>query len=232
LHGAALAEATASAESIYTTKTPSRDGIGKVYLGREISHVMGHRGAAWLERQSRVREELPDLAVRAMGMSPESVVADIGAGTGYFTFRMASYVPEGRVYAVDIQPEMLAIIRERMLQRSVDNVVPVKGRVDDPMLPSNSIDAALFVDAYHEFSHPYEMMQGIVRALRPGGRVYLIEYRGEDPAIPIKRLHKMTQQQAIREMKAVGLEWVETRDFLPTQHFMIFEKQGDGSIGY
>ena len=227
LHGAALAEATASAESIYTTKTPSRDGIGKVYLGREISHVMGHRGAAWLERQSRVREELPDLAVRAMGMSPESVVADIGAGTGYFTFRMASYVPEGRVYAVDIQPEMLAIIRERMLQRSVDNVVPVKGRVDDTMLSSNSIDAALFVDAYHEFSHPYEMMQGIVRALRPGGRVYLIEYRGEDPEIPIKRLHKMTQQQAIREMRAVGLNWVETRDFLPTQHYMIFEKHRD-----
>ncbi|MBT8130076.1 MAG: class I SAM-dependent methyltransferase [Gammaproteobacteria bacterium] len=230
--GAVAAQTTTSAESIYTTKTPSRDGIGKVYFGREISQVMGHRGAAWLERQSRVRDELPDLAVQAMELSPVSVVADIGAGTGYFTFRMASYVPEGRVYAVDIQPEMLAIIRERMLQRSVDNIVPVKGRVNDPMLPSNSIDAALFVDAYHEFSHPYEMMQGIVRALRPGGRVYLIEYRGEDPAIPIKRLHKMTQQQAITEMKAVGLKWLETRGFLPTQHFMIFEKQGDGSIGY
>lgn len=230
--GAVLADATASAESVYTTKTPSRDGIGKVYLGREISHVMGHRGAAWLERQSRVREELPDLAVQAMELSPDSVVADIGAGTGYFTFRMATFVPEGRVYAVDIQTEMLAIIRERMVQRSVDNIVPVKGRVDDPMLPSNSIDAALFVDAYHEFSHPHEMMQGIVRALRPGGRVYLIEYRGEDPAIPIKRLHKMTQQQAITEMKAVGLKWVETRDFLPTQHYMIFEKRGDGRIGY
>jgi ubiquinone/menaquinone biosynthesis C-methylase UbiE len=228
--GAVDAETTASAESIYTTRTPSRDGIGKVYLGREISHVMGHRGAAWLERQSRVRDELPDLAVQAMALSPDSVVADIGAGTGYFTFRMASYVPEGRVYAVDIQSEMLAIIRARMVQRSVDNIVPVEGRVDDPMLPPKSIDAALFVDAYHEFSHPYEMMQGIVRALRPGGRVYLIEYRGEDPAIPIKRLHKMTQQQAIREMKAVGLEWVETRDFLPTQHYMIFERQQDKRV--
>lgn len=232
LAGAVVADATATAESIYTTKTPSRDGTGKVYLGREISHVMGHRGAAWLERQSRVREELPDLAVQAMGLSPDSVVADIGAGTGYFTFRMATFVPEGRVFAVDIQPEMLAIIRERMVQWSIDNVVPVKGQVGDPMLPPNSIDAALFVDAYHEFSHPHEMMQGIVRALRPGGRVYLIEYRGEDPAIPIKRLHKMTQKQAIREMKVVGLEWVETRDFLPTQHFMIFQKQGDGRIGY
>lgn len=230
LQGTVLADAAASAESVYKTKTPSRDGIGKVYLGREISHVMGHRGAAWLERQSRAREELPDLAVQAMGLSPDSVVADIGAGTGYFTFRMASFVPQGRVYAVDIQPEMLAIIRKRMLQWSVDNVVPVKGRVDDPMLPSNSIDAALFVDAYHEFSHPYEMMQGIVRALRTGGRVYLIEYRGEDPEIPIKRLHKMTRQQATREMRAVGLQWVETRDFLPTQHYMIFEKQGDGRI--
>ncbi len=225
--GVVIADITPSADSIYTNKTPSRDGIGKVYLGREISHVMGHRGTAWLERQSRVREELPDLAVQAMGLLPDSVVADIGAGTGYFTFRMAALVPQGRVYAVDIQAEMLTIIRKRMEQGSVDNVMPVQGQVDNPMLPRNSIDAALFVDAYHEFSHPYEMMRGIVHALRPGGRVFLIEYRGEDPGIPIKRLHKMTQQQVIKEMKAVGLEWVETRDFLPTQHYMIFTKSGN-----
>lgn len=122
-----------------------------------------------------------------MRLLPDSVVVDIGAGTGYFTFRMAALVPQGRLYAVDIQAKMPAIIRKRMEHRSVDNVVPVQGQVDNPMLPRNSTDAALFADAYHEFSHPYEMMRGIVHALRPGGRVFLIEYRAEDPGIPIKR---------------------------------------------
>ncbi len=221
----AIADETAQAESVYSYSTPSRDGIGKIYFGREISQVMGHRGAAWLERQTRVLEELPDKAIAAMRLEPDAAVADIGAGTGYFTFRMAPLVPQGRVYAVDIQPEMLDIIRMRMQEWGVNNVVPIQGQIDDPRLPPNSIDAVLFVDAYHEFSHPYEMMQGIVQALRPGGKVFLIEYRGEDPRVPIKRLHKMTQKQAIREMNAVGLDWVETRDFLPSQHFMVFVKR-------
>ncbi len=219
-----VADDGTAADSLYIYTKPSRDGIGKVYLGREISHVMGHRGAAWLERRTRAQEEQPDQAVVAMELKPDDVVADIGAGTGYFSFRMATLVPQGKIYAVDIQPEMLAIIEQRMASRSVDNIVPVKGSIIDPGLPENSIDAALFVDAYHEFSHPYEMMQGIVKALKPGGRVFLIEYRGEDPSIPIKRLHKMTQTQAKKEMNAVGLEWVQTKDFLPTQHFMVFRK--------
>lgn len=225
---ATAAGSTQAAESTYERYThamPSRDGIGKFYLGREISQVMGHRGAAWLERQSRVIDEAPNAAVQAMQLKPDAAVADIGAGTGYFSFRLAAQVPQGRVYAVDIQPEMLDIIRKRIERRSVDNVTAVIGKVDDPMLPAEAIDAVLLVDAYHEFAYPFEMMRGIVRALRPGGRVFLIEYRGEDASIPIKRLHKMTQQQAIREMQAVGLEWVETRDFLPTQHFMVFEKR-------
>ena len=220
-----FAQAAESADERYSYGMPSRDGIGKFYLGREISQVMGHRGAAWLERNSRVIDEAPIAAVQAMRLAPDAVVADIGAGTGYFSFRLATQVPYGRVYAVDIQPEMLDIIRKRIERRSVDNVAPVIGQVDDPMLPAEAIDAVLLVDAYHEFAYPYEMMRGIVHALRPGGRVFLIEYRGEDTSIPIKRLHKMTQQQAIREMQAVGLEWVETRDFLPTQHFMVFEKR-------
>jgi ubiquinone/menaquinone biosynthesis C-methylase UbiE len=220
----AAADDSTAADSLYSYTKPSRDGIGKVYLGREISHVMGHRGAAWLERRTRVQEEQPDQAVAAMELKPDDVVADVGAGTGYFSFRMATLVPQGKVYAVDIQPEMLAIIKQRMARRLVDNIVPVKGSIIDPGLPVNSIDAALFVDAYHEFSHPHEMMQGIVKALKPGGRVFLIEYRGEDPSIPIKRLHKMTQTQAKKEMNAVGLEWVQTKDFLPTQHFMVFRK--------
>ncbi len=222
---AGFTQAAESTYERYTHGTPSRDGIGKFYLGREISQVMGHRGAAWLERESRVVDEAPNAAVQAMQLVPDAVVADIGAGTGYFSFRLAAQVPQGRVYAVDIQPEMLDIIRKRSERRSVDNVVAVIGKVDDPMLPAEAIDAVLLVDAYHEFAYPFEMMRGIVRALRPGGRVFLIEYRGEDASIPIKRLHKMTQQQAIREMQAVGLVWVETRDFLPTQHFMVFEKR-------
>jgi ubiquinone/menaquinone biosynthesis C-methylase UbiE len=214
---------TADTAPHYETTAPSRDGIGKVYMGREISQVMGHRGARWLERSSRVREERPDRVIEAMALARDAEVADIGAGTGYFTVRLAERVPEGRVFAVDVQPEMLDILRRRLAREDIDNVEPVLGREDDPRLPSNSIDAALLVDAYHEFAYPREMMQGIVAALRPGGRVILVEYRGEEPRIPIKPLHKMTEAQARREMTAVGLQHVATLDVLPTQHILIFE---------
>jgi ubiquinone/menaquinone biosynthesis C-methylase UbiE len=208
----------------YATTTPSRDGIGKVYMGREISQVMGHRGARWLERSGRVREERPERVIESIALAADAEVADIGAGTGYFSVRLAERVPEGRVFAVDIQPEMLDILRQRLAREDIDNVEPVLGREDDPRLPSNSIDAALLVDAYHEFAYPREMMQGIVAALRPGGQVILVEYRGEDPSIPIKPLHKMTEAQARREMSAVSLRHVATLDVLPTQHILIFEK--------
>lgn len=226
-----LARSPSVSNERYTFTTPSPGGIGKIYFGREIAQIMGHRGARWLERKSRIYEEAPDQAVQAMELLPDAVVADIGAGTGYFTFRLATRVPDGRVYAVDIQPDMLDIIRKRMQRRAVDNVLPVLGETNDPALPENAVDAVLLVDAYHEFDHPYEMMSGIVQSLRLGGRVYLIEYRGEDPQIPVKPLHKMAQQQAIREMHAVGLVWLETRDFLPTQHFMVFEKPDTASSG-
>ena len=211
----------------YAFTAPSRDGIGKHYYGREIAKVMGHRGAPWLERKARASEELPDQVVHAMGLRTDAKVADIGAGTGYFTFRIAPLVPAGRVYAVDIQPEMIEIIGERIRRGTQENVIPVLGNEKDPMLPDGSIDAVLLVDAYHEFAFPYEMMRSITQDLRPGGRVFLVEYRGEDQRIPIKPLHKMTQRQAIREMQSVGLRWIGTRDFLPTQHFMIFEKPGE-----
>jgi ubiquinone/menaquinone biosynthesis C-methylase UbiE len=152
------------------------------------------------------------------------VVADIGAGTGYFSFRLSQKVPKGRVLAVDIQPEMLSIMRDRIAAGAAENVVPVLGAFDDPNLPAGAVDAVLMVDAYHEFSHPWEMMQGIVTGLRSGGRVFLVEYRGEDPAVLIKPLHKMTEAQARREMEAVGLVWEETLDVLPTQHLMVFRK--------
>jgi ubiquinone/menaquinone biosynthesis C-methylase UbiE len=215
---------TTDTSDVYTQTTPSRDGIGKVYMGREISKVMGHRGARWLERPARAKKEKPGLLVDSMNLAPSDVVADIGAGTGYFTFRIAPRVREGRVFAVDIQPEMLDMVRAEMKEKGIDNVTPVRGTVTDPNLPSDSVDAALMVDAYHEFSHPREMMLNLKDALVPGGRVYLVEYRKEDPSIPIKPLHKMTEAQARKEMEAVGLQWVATEEMLPRQHFMIFRK--------
>jgi SAM-dependent methyltransferase len=209
---------------VYTYRQPSLDGIGKVYMGREISQVMGHQGAAWLERPTRQAEEQPDLLVRNLPLEPTDVVADIGAGTGYFAFRISPLVPQGKCLAVDIQPEMLAVIRRRMEERGVPNVVPVLGSITDPNLPEAGVDLVLIVDAYHEFSHPREMMEAIVKALKPGGLVVLVEFRGEDPSVRRKPLHKMTQGQARREMAAVGLRWRETRDILPQQHFMIFVK--------
>ncbi len=200
------------------------DGIGRFYFGREIARVMGHEGADWLERPDREETELPLKVVEQMQLRPSDVVADIGAGTGYFTFRIAERVPRGRVYAVDIQREMLAIIASRRLALKLNQVVAIQGSETDVRLPVESVDVVLMVDAYHEFAWPREMMASIVRSLKPGGRVILVEYRGEDPRVQIKRVHKMTVAQATREMAAVSLTWKETKDFLPHQHFMIFEK--------
>lgn len=208
----------------YTTRSPSRDGIGKVYLGREISGVMGHLGAGWLERPEREREERTDLFIGRLALEPDDVVADIGAGTGYFSFPVAARVPDGRVLAVDIQPEMLALIEDKRDRLGVDNVEPVRGTIADPNLPVGEVDLAFIVDAYHEFSHPWEMARGIHRALRPGGRLVLVEYRGEDRTVPIKPLHKMTEAQARRELEAAGFAWLRTDDYLPWQHVLVFEK--------
>ena len=218
---------TIDTSEVYSERPPSRDGIGKVYMGREISKVMGHRGADWLERPARTKNERPGLFVDSLPLDPTDTVADIGAGTGYLTFRVAPRVPAGNVLAVDIQPEMLDIVRERIADREVENVTPVRGSATDPNLPADSIDLAYMVDAYHEFSHPYEMMTALVEDLTPGGRVVLAEYRKEDPSVPIKPLHKMSEAQVRKEMEAVGLEWVETKDMLPRQHFLVFRKPAD-----
>jgi ubiquinone/menaquinone biosynthesis C-methylase UbiE len=186
---------------------------------------MGHTEALWLERPSRETTEQPKRVVDALNLKPMDVVADIGAGTGYFSFRMASLVPEGKVLAVDIQPEMIDIINFLKQENQITNVEPVLGSVKNPNLPDDSVDLALMVDAYHEFEYPREVMEGIVRSLKIGGQVILVEYRGENPFIPIKALHKMTQNRVRKEMKAVGLQWVETKSFLPQQHLIIFEKQ-------
>ena len=214
----------AAPDAVYTTRPASPDGIGKVYLGREISFVMGHLGAGWLERPTREAEERTDLLLANLPVEPDDVVADLGAGTGYFSLPIAGRVPAGRVLAVDIQQEMLDIVARRAKSAGLANVQPVLAAETDPGLPPGGVDLVLMVDAYHEFSHPREVMTGVMRGLKPGGRVVLIEYRAEDPAVPILELHKMSEAQARKEMAAVGLEWVESRDVLPQQHFLVFRK--------
>jgi ubiquinone/menaquinone biosynthesis C-methylase UbiE len=200
------------------------DGIGKFYMGREIAQVMGHEGAGWLERSSRGIEEQPQAAIAALNLQPGSIVADIGAGTGYFSFRLSAKVPQGKVYAVDIQPEMIDILEYLKAENNITNVEPILGMATDPQLPPEAIDLALMVDAYHEFEYPKEMMAGIYNALKPGGQVVLLEYRGENPLIPIKGLHKMTQRQVKKELQAAGFTWQSTQDVLPQQHILTFQK--------
>jgi SAM-dependent methyltransferase len=208
----------------YQTKTPAYDGIGQVYMGREIAQVMGHLGAGWLERSERQQEERTDLLAAALNLKPTDVVADIGAGTGYFSFRLARLVPQGKVLAVDIQPEMIEYLNAGKRKNKTPNVEPVLGTITNPKLPANNVDLVLMVDAYHEFSNPREMMDNIVQSLRPDGRVVLVEYRAEDPGVPIKEHHKMTEAQAAKEMKAVGLRLLKNDKRLPQQHILIFGK--------
>jgi len=203
-----------------------RDGIGKFYLGREIARVMGHQAADWLERPERDEEEHTEKLVEHLRAKPGDVVADIGCGTGYFSRRLAKKCsPGGRVLAVDIQPEMLELLTNKMAAAGITNVVPVLGTITDPNLPAAAVDLAFMVDVYHELDHPFEMMQAIVKSLKPGGRVVFVEFRGEDPAVPIKRLHKMTEAQLKKEMAVLPLEWVETIGVLPRQHIIVFRKK-------
>ena len=204
----------------------SRDGIGKFYMGREIAFVMGHQAADWLERPEREEEEKTDLLVRSLGIRPGQVVADIGAGTGYFSRRLAKLVgDEGQILAVDIQPEMLDLLTNTMAELKIRNVTPILGTIDNPNLPTNAVDLVLMVDVYHEFSHPFEMMQNICKSLKAGGRVAFVEFRGEDPNVPIKPLHKMTEAQVRKEMSVQPLEWIETIEVLPRQHIISFRKK-------
>jgi precorrin-6B methylase 2 len=222
LYGAQHASAR---DDAYGATRPSADGIGKTYMGREISQVMGYPGADWLERGSREREERPDLLLAALDLKPGMAVADIGAGTGYYSWQIAARIGEtGRVQAVDVQPQMIALLKERMQQRGVRNVLPVLGSPTDTGLAPASVDLALMVDVYHELDHPREILDSIMRALRPGGRLVLVEYRAEDDSVPIKRLHKMSVAQIRREVGAQGLLWQKTVDALPWQHIVIFRK--------
>lgn len=210
--------------SPYSYKIPSYDGIGKVYMGREISFVMGFEGKDWLERQGREQEESIDLALKNLPITSQSVVADIGAGSGYYTFRIAPKVPEGKVYAVEIQDEAVQYLQNRSKELGFSNVIPVKGKEASPNLPDNSIDLAILVDVYHELEYPQEMLAEIRKSLKPDGKILLIEYRGEDPAVAIKPLHKMTVRQVKKELEANGFKLAQNGQFMSIQHFLVFEK--------
>jgi SAM-dependent methyltransferase len=221
---APTAASTARTAFEYEYGEASPDGIGKFFHGREISQVMGHAGITWLERGERESEEAPSRAIEAIQLRADAVIADIGAGSGYHSFRLAPKVPEGRVVAVEIQQEMLDFLGNRAAELGVTNVVPHLGRIDSLELPPASLDAALMVDAYHEFSHPAEMLASLHAAQKPGGRIYLLEFRAEDPRVPIKPLHKMSERQARLEFESAGFRFVSNRRHLPWQHFLVFER--------
>ena len=199
--------------------------IGKLVKKRQIAPVMSVAHADWLTRPERDAEEQPDRVVRELKIAPGSTVADLGAGVGYFTWRLARAVgPEGKVIAVDIQPGMIERLRENLADRGITNVEPVLGSEEDPKLPPNSVDLVLLVDVYHELQQPELTMAHVRQALKPDGRLVLIEYRKEDPDIPIHPLHKMTVGEVRQEIEPIGFRFHELLDFLPTQHIVIFKK--------
>jgi precorrin-6B methylase 2 len=200
------------------------DGIGKFYLGREIAHVMGPGGIIWLERAERETQEQPQLVIDALEIKPGQTIADLGAGSGYYSFRIAPLVgPTGKVLAIDIEPKMLDVIAQRATREHVANIRPVLSSERDPSLAPHSVDLLFMVDVYHELEYPYEVMSKVREALKPGGRVALVEYRAEDPQVQIKPLHKMSEAQVRREMQAAGFKHVKTVRTLPLQHLILFE---------
>ena len=210
---------------VYVYKTGDPSGIGKWYMDREIAHVMGFQGIDWLERSDREEEENTSKLIKNMDIQPGDDIADIGAGSGYHVFRMAPLTENGTVYAVDIQDEMLASMKLRKEEGNIQNVNLIKGSTQSVNLPENSVDKILMVDVYHEFDFPVEMVASMKKALRSDGKIYLIEYRGEDRNVPIKPLHKMTEKQAVKEMKAAGFKLQKNIGNLPWQHCMVFVKK-------
>jgi SAM-dependent methyltransferase len=191
--------------------------------GRRFAPVMGWQGADWLERHERAEEEDPDTAINVLKIARGSSVADIGAGSGYMTMKLSARVgPEGKVYANDIQPQMLQMLASRLASGRITNVVLIQGTIDDPRLPDASVDLEMMVDVYHELSQPQAMLRHLRAALKPGGRLVLLEYRKEDPSVPIKYEHKMTVTEAKTEVEAEGFTLAKVDESLPRQHILIF----------
>ncbi len=207
------------------------NGIGKFYRGREIARVMGHQGILWLERPEREQEEGLSLLIESLQLAPGMVVADIGAGSGVISTKLAEQIgPTGTVLAVDIQQEMLDALATKCKKRGIENIVPILGETKSPRLKPGTVDLVVMVDVYHEFDFPYEMLRGIAASLKPGGRVAFVEYRKEDPTVPIKEVHKMSEAQVKKEAAPpeFGLRWKETVEKLPRQHVVVFEKRAVG----
>jgi ubiquinone/menaquinone biosynthesis C-methylase UbiE len=223
----AAQEATAPAKPAAKPKAPRRprtDPPG-TYMGRPIAPVMSFMGADWLIRPEREQEEQPDAMLDALKIKPGAIVADVGAGVGYTSVRLAKRVgPEGLVYATDVQPEMLRMLSDNLKTLGVKNVRPVRCTQSDTKLPDGKLDLALMVDVYHECPYPETLLKGVRKALKPGGRLVLVEFRGEDPDVPIKPEHKMTFAQVRREVEPQGFQFKEKFDFLPWQHIIVFVK--------
>ncbi len=195
----------------------------KKYLGRTIAPTMGYEGAPWLIRETREQEENPTVVLKQLGLKPGMVVCDMGCGNGFYSLPIAEMVaPKGKVLAVDIQPEMLQLLSRRSAEKKIDNIDMILGTVVDPKLPKGEIDMILMVDVYHEFSNPEFMLDAIRKSLKPTGVIALVEFRGEDPTVPILPLHKMTKAQINKEYKANGFKLVSEFDGLPIQHLMFF----------
>ena len=209
----------------YKIKTGDPNGINKWYMGRQIAQVMSHYGIDWLERPEREKEENTSLLLKNLAVKPGMLIADIGAGSGYHSALLSKMVGSGKVFAVDVEPEMIAYLNERIKQEKLSRIVPVLSTEQKLPLPENTIDMMLLVDVYHEFSYPYEMTLSMRAALKPGGKLVLVEFRSEDATVPIKSIHKMSEAQAIKEFKAAGFTFDKNIDNLPWQHCMVFTKQ-------
>lgn len=218
-----LPSAFADNKALYQQFPPSIESTGKVYMGREIAHVMGFQGASWLERESRQQEERTDILIKSLNLKPAMTIADVGAGTGFLSRQMAASIgAAGTVYAVDVQPEMVGKLKK--LAKTYPNIKPVLAGVSDVNLAENSLDLAIMVDVYHELEYPFEVVQSILKSLKPNGKLVLVEYRAEDDRVPIKQTHKMTEAQVIKELTAQPLKWDKTIASLPWQHIIIFSK--------
>jgi ubiquinone/menaquinone biosynthesis C-methylase UbiE len=209
----------------YKIRAGDPNGINKWYMGRQIAHVMSHYGIDWLEREEREMEENTSLLLKNLAVKPGMVVADIGAGSGYHSALLSKMVGTGKVFAVDVEPEMIAYLNARIMEEKLSRIIPVLSTEQKVSLPENTIDMMLLVDVYHEFSFPYEMALSMRAALKPGGKLVLVEFRAEDPTVPIKTIHKMSEAQAIKEFKAAGFTFDKNIDNLPWQHCMVFTKQ-------
>ena len=225
LVSAGLPSQAADEPLTYGKVTASAGGTGKTFAGREIAQVMSWHGAAWLERPERTTEERPDLLLPLLPLKPGMVVADMGAGSGYYSRRIAPRLaPGGKVIAVDVQPEMITLLKKQIAEARILNIDTLLATETDCRLAPESIDLALFVDVYHELLYPIETMHCVRRALKAGGQIALVEFRAEDTSVPIKSQHKMSEAQIKKEAALLGLQWIRTVSSLPWQHLVLLKK--------